>query len=324
MTAPPQGSAPHRGEAEPAGAAGPPNATPIAAAAVAVAGLLAGAVLLRPDGISWGAARGVVGDNYTFVILIALGLLLGLVGLTSRYRQSVRGAHGLSPRAERLKDATRVLLPVLGGAVPFALAVLALPHRDGPNSSSPIPQAKKAIDTGATGGDGPSGLLTRLVELGVGLLLLAALVGVLVVLWRQRDSPRAARPKPSGPRPAAGDEEVLAEAVESARRALRGDDARAAVIACYAAMEDSLAASGVARRASDSPTDLLRRAVADGTLREAEPADLTALFREARYSSHPMGDPHLHRARVALDAIAAVLAERALLAAQETEGAMSA
>ena len=63
------------------------------------------------------------------------------------------------------------------------------------------------------------------------------------------------------------EQDVLAQAVDSGRRALLdGDDARAAVIACYAAMETSLAASGIARRASDSPQDLLERASAGGLL----------------------------------------------------------
>jgi hypothetical protein len=100
--------------------------------------------------------------------------------------------------------------------------------------------------------------------------------------------------------------------VDSGRRALRdGADARAAVIACYAAMEQSLAASGIARRASDSPQDLLERAATGGRLTGPSAAALTALFREARYSTHPMDDSHRDRAADALAEIAAQLAPQA-------------
>ena len=119
--------------------------------------------------------------------------------------------------------------------------------------------------------------------------------------------------RPGTPPPVAGtdDEEVeqqqvLAEAVRQGRAALAGEDARAAIIACYAAMEESLMASGVSREAADTPEDLLRRArpVLDGP---AAP-ELAGLFREARFSTHPLGPDELARAEAALDAIGAQLA----------------
>lgn len=108
------------------------------------------------------------------------------------------------------------------------------------------------------------------------------------------------------------EQERLAQAVDSGRRALLdGTDARAAVIACYATMEESLADSGVARRASDSPQDLLERAVAGGLPAGAAVVELTGLFREARYSTHPMDGGHRDRATAALAEIADGLRSRA-------------
>nr|WP_237555284.1 DUF4129 domain-containing protein [Streptomyces sp. SID4948] len=69
-------------------------------------------------------------------------------------------------------------------------------------------------------------------------------------------------------------------------------------------MEQSLAASGVARKASDSPRDLLERGADSGLLTGTSAATLTDLFREARYSTHPMGDAHRDRAAAALAEIA--------------------
>ncbi|MBV6702920.1 DUF4129 domain-containing protein [Kitasatospora aureofaciens] len=76
-------------------------------------------------------------------------------------------------------------------------------------------------------------------------------------------------------------------------------------------MEASLADSGLTRQASDSPADLLHRARTTGLLDGPHAAALTALFREARYSSHPLDAAQLTAARAALDAIAAQLADHA-------------
>jgi Domain of unknown function (DUF4129) len=73
--------------------------------------------------------------------------------------------------------------------------------------------------------------------------------------------------------------EELREAVDAGRAALAGvDDTRAAIIACYVAMERSLAERGTARAAADTPDELLSRAVAAGTVRTGAASRLTALF----------------------------------------------
>src|ERR1022692_3628097 len=101
------------------------------------------------------------------------------------------------------------------------------------------------------------------------------------------------------------DEEKLREAVESGRAALRElDDARAAIIACYLAMERSLARAGAARAAAETPDELLARAARAGLVQGAEAAALTALFYEARFSSHPLPPAKRQAARQALDVLA--------------------
>jgi hypothetical protein len=81
--------------------------------------------------------------------------------------------------------------------------------------------------------------------------------------------------------------EELAEAVEAGSQALeyRGD-AREAVIACYAAMEQAVHEFGFARPLADTPEDLLRRATEKGLVPDGPAARLTELFREARFSRH--------------------------------------
>jgi hypothetical protein len=108
------------------------------------------------------------------------------------------------------------------------------------------------------------------------------------------------------------DSETLREAVESGRSALRVyDDARAAIIACYSAMERSLAEHGAARRAADTPDELLARATGTGIVRGTAPARLTALFYEARFSTHPMDHTQREAAEQALNELASALARRA-------------
>ena len=105
--------------------------------------------------------------------------------------------------------------------------------------------------------------------------------------------------------------EELREAVAEGRSALAGiDDARAAIIACYVAMERSLADRGTARGAADTPDELLGRAVASGAVRGGAAGRLTALFYEARFSTHPLGAGQRDAASAALDELAGELAVR--------------
>jgi uncharacterized membrane protein YdfJ with MMPL/SSD domain len=140
------------------------------------------------------------------------------------------------------------------------------------------------------------------------LLVLLLLAAIAVSIWWAR------RLRPAVPARddalIVEDSEDLREAVESGRSALRTvDDARAAIIACYLAMEQSLAERGTARSLADTPDELLARARARGVVRGTAAARLTALFYEARFSSHPLGPAQRDAAEKALDDLAAALAQ---------------
>ncbi|HYK31674.1 MAG TPA: DUF4129 domain-containing protein [Streptosporangiaceae bacterium] len=138
-------------------------------------------------------------------------------------------------------------------------------------------------------------------------LLIIAIIIVLIVAWRRRRiaSLRLSVPADLGVDEAADD---LARAVESGRIALRDlDDARAAIIACYVAMEQTLAEAGAARGAAETPDELLVRAVAAGLVPAGPAALLTELFYEARYSTHHMPTSKRDQAEQALTEIAAGL-----------------
>ncbi len=140
------------------------------------------------------------------------------------------------------------------------------------------------------------------------LLVLVLLAAIAVSIWwaRRLRPPLGAREDAF----IAEDSEDLREAVESGRSALRTvDDARAAIIACYLAMERSLAERGTARGLADTPDELLARARDRGVVRGSAAPRLTALFYEARFSSHPLDQRQRDAAERALDELAAGLAE---------------
>jgi hypothetical protein len=109
-----------------------------------------------------------------------------------------------------------------------------------------------------------------------GLLVFVIVAAVAISLWWAARQLRPALPRSL---PDAADAEELREAVESGRQAFAElDDARAAIIACYLAMERSLADRGAARGVADTPDELLARVVSAGIVRGAGARRLTSLF----------------------------------------------
>jgi len=142
----------------------------------------------------------------------------------------------------------------------------------------------------------------------IGVIVLAAIVVCVVLLVRARAIAR--RPGGYADESAEPQAEDLRQAVDSGRAALRAvDDARAAIIACYVAMEGSLASAGAARAATETPDELLTRAAASGLIHGQAAGKLTGLFYEARFSTHPIAAATREAARQSLDAIAAELAD---------------
>jgi len=137
------------------------------------------------------------------------------------------------------------------------------------------------------------------------LLIIAIVAAVVVSIWWSTRLRRPAAPLVIED----VSTEELREAVNEGRAALAGiDDARAAIIACYVAMERRLADRGTARGAADTPDELLGRAVASGIVRGGAAGRLTSLFYEARFSTHPLGAGQRDAASAALDELARELA----------------
>ncbi|MFB7115234.1 DUF4129 domain-containing protein [Streptomyces sp. NPDC056291] len=284
-----------------------------------VGGAALGALLLHPDTGLLAKGRGPLGGNPVLVVGLALLSLLGGLALREKYREQVGATRELNPVEQRVVDGVSRVLLAASLVVPLLVLVL---HQFGSSGSGheslplpssrqdPVPTPPPAQHAGHAGHSMHFGLTRTLLGLGIALLVVVVVIAGLH-LWRYLTRPLA----PETPATYAtldDEQERLAQAVDFGRRTLLdGTDARAAVIACYAAMEESLADSGVARRASDSPKDLLERAVAGGLPAGAAAAELSALFREARYSTHPMDGGHRERAAAALAEIADGLRSRA-------------
>ncbi|BDB41050.1 MULTISPECIES: DUF4129 domain-containing protein [Mycobacterium] len=125
--------------------------------------------------------------------------------------------------------------------------------------------------------------------------------------------PAPDRDIPQSPEAAA---ESLARAAEVglAEMADLSRDPRAAIIACYAAMERELAnVPGAAPQDFDTPTEVLARAVKHQALQADNAIQLVSLFEEARFSPHVMGEEHRETAVHVLELVLAEIAPRSAM-----------
>ena len=245
---------------------------------------------------------------------LALEVILGVL-LAATVRRRSKAAHtamlGGTPESDVVAKLRGALIFVLGaGMIAVAVALIAGLHLHAfsaaPAARKPKPQPTLTAPPGAPAPPA-SGLHVSLIPLLYALLIVALVAAVVLSIWWSRRF----RPSLRGRHGdfIAEDPEHLREAVESGRSALRTvDDARAAIIACYVAMEQSLAERGTARAVADTPDELLARATTSGLVHGTAAARLTGLFYEARFSSHPLGRAQRDAAEQALDELAAALA----------------
>ena len=242
--------------------------------------------------------------GHVVIVGVVLEVLFAAMFVTLRWRRQPPPAGDLAGRLHRIVSAAVVtaFLGVLFGLVLYLIDTSPgqSGHRGGRVIVKPTvlrSPAKVRIPPG-------HGLPLRDVLIAI---LLVAIIVVLIAAWRRR---RAAGLRLAVPADLGVDEaaDELARAVESGRMALRDiDDARAAIIACYVAMEQSLAEAGAARAAAETPDELLARAVAADLVPRGPAALLTELFYEARYSTHHMPASKRDQAEQALADIAADL-----------------
>jgi flagellar basal body-associated protein FliL len=247
-----------------------------------------------------------LGSATRVIALAALGVcsVISIVVLTLQIaglRRSREQAHARKPSAppmSRLAKIVMMLVALALGAGVVALIVFVVPH--GSDASRPparvlptlAPQGPEQTQKAAHSGSSSD-------------LIIAGIVVVVVLAGLGYFAYRSSRPLPPFDD---GDEDE--NAVERARLSAAIDDAgqalaaettpRAAIIACYRSMQSSLAAAGVERTAADTPEELLERAARTGLVLPAAADQLTVLFREARFSLHPISEAQRAQAAAAL------------------------
>jgi hypothetical protein len=191
--------------------------------------------------------------------------------------------------------------PVLPAPGPSATAPAPAPPSPAPNRPpDPTGSAPSAFGYLA------ATVVALLVIVGFGIARQARRAGLPPTL--PQDGIRSApRPVPRGPERLARAAELGLEEIGDLSR-----DPRAAIIACYVAMERALAhAPGAVPLASDTPSEVLARAVQHHALSAESATELVELFTEARFSPHVMNEAHRE---AAIEALHRVLAELRSLA----------
>ena len=137
------------------------------------------------------------------------------------------------------------------------------------------------------------------------LVVVAALVTAAALsIWRRgvlrrRLTPRVPPPVPHAPRVPS----ELTEVADQMLEALHEGTPRNAIVACWVRLEGAVAATGSRRNPADTPTELVERVLADLLVDRHELETLAGLYREARFSTHELGESHRVQAVAALSGI---------------------
>jgi hypothetical protein len=273
------------------------------------------------------AAAGVVGVD-TLLIVSVLIVAIGVISSLRRPRAAGASAPFALPGSIEgklgWKPVRRLVLIGLGAFLVWLALVLLLSHLQLLQLPDlPIPQAPQnrvpggAPTTAVPPPPLPPPVLPPQPEHIVFGYLLATTV-VILLLWGAAVMVRRSRRTRVPYRPVGyGAETPVAESTpESLTRAAefglaeiddRSRGPRESIIACYAAMEGALAdAPGAEPQDSDTPSEVLARAVEHHALHAGSATELVELFAEARFSPHVMTERHRE---IAAQALRRVLAE---------------
>jgi hypothetical protein len=259
------------------------------------------------------------------VAMLGVSVLIVAVAIIVRLRDPRRTAPSASGLSERFSDGRgrptwRVL--VIGAAVLVAwlLTVWLLSHfvtlnvggqpPTAPPSTAPTPatnasQPPQPPDVGAD-----RDVLHYLIATTVALFVLIVVGAVATARRRRVGEPPIVVAEISRPPTAPSTSESLVRAAEVGLAEIgdRSREPRAAIIACYAAMERELSrVPGAVPQDFDTPTEVLARAVENHALHGDSAAELVNLFEEARFSPHVMSEAHRESALRVLQLVLADL-----------------
>jgi hypothetical protein len=207
----------------------------------------------------------------------------------------------LGPKRGAGRPAPRSIWPYLVGQVVFLLA-LAYALHDHRSVNAILSTFRRPNSPSGEGSVGTPNVPPPDVSVWPVLVSVALLGGLLALWWLTHRT--IAQDETDDEEDV--DPDVVVAAVSAGLDAIYATSAgRQAVISCYEAMASAVGKRGVLRRAADTPTELLTRAVDAGVLQPGPPEELIGLFQVARYSRQPLPDDAVPRAAAALRRIQA-------------------
>ncbi|KAA0021996.1 DUF4129 domain-containing protein [Antrihabitans cavernicola] len=251
-------------------------------------------------------ARRPAADSRGTVVAVCLLLAASVAILVFAFVATVRGKHSTRPPVVQVPERGRIgsvdrrwVLAVLVAFTVAVIVVLALgPLRVGTDTQSPGTAAPSTTQDNQSGSAQPAPqpatptsntdllpIFTATTAVMIGIFI----AGVVVVARRSRSLEPAPTNTIVGQSDSPSDTLARVAALGLAEVAEPGREPRAAIIACYLAMERGLAeAPDAAPLESDTPSEVLARAVDHGVLHSDAASHLVSLFTEARFSPHEM------------------------------------
>ncbi|QLL08671.1 DUF4129 domain-containing protein [Mycobacterium vicinigordonae] len=279
-------------------------------------------------GSRWKEAGGSPAALMILAAAIAATLALLAFSIVARLRDPRAAAPSAGGLPEMLggdagRPSWRVILIAVGVIVAWLLITLLLARLFAPpDIALDAPQPDTAAPPTGPGKAQPTHPVAQRKNTGdmLGILLATAplllmiFVGGIVASRRRKPGAVATPPREYGTAPPSeAAVETLARAAEVGLAAMAdlSRDPRAAIIACYAAMERELAnVPGAAPQDFDTPTEVLARAVEHQALQADNAVQLVNLFEEARFSPHVMDEKHRETAVQVLELVLAEIAPR--------------
>lgn len=154
------------------------------------------------------------------------------------------------------------------------------------------------------GGWDPSGFLATLVQILVIIIVIAVLALLFLALrdlMRRFGPSLTSRTDPGFDAPQVPRE--LLEGADAGLEALDEGEPRNAIVAAWVVLESSAAVAGLPRHAYETSAEYVERVLRVWAVDAAALDDLAALYREARFSTHPLTERHRTRAITALGSI---------------------
>ena len=239
----------------------------------------------------------------TILTLAALALIPAAVLLVYGLMQRREVAEEYSRRRRRLSNSTLVLLLLLVPALVYFHGIPKL-HPAGPDQAIVRGRPQPPGVTTPSAGPAPHEYEPHFAWLPA--LAVVLLVGIAGGAWYL-----ASRRKPGREADLAATE-ALADLLDDTLDDLRAEpDPRRAVIAAYARLERTLAAHGISRRPSETPEELLHRALGGLDVSAGAIRRLTELFERARFSQHDVDVEMKEEAIAALEQVRDELRELA-------------